>query len=59
MIWWKKTMKQNKIVVTLYTVRNFCQTEKELLDSLNKIKKIGYNSIQVSSIGPIDPKNVK
>jgi len=52
-------MKQNEIAVTLYTVRNFCQTEKDLLDSLNKIKKIGYNSIQVSSIGPIDPKNVK
>ena len=52
-------MKQNEIAVTLYTVRNFCQNEKDLFDSLNKIKKIGYNAIQVSSIGPIDPKNVK
>ena len=52
-------MKQSEIALTLYTVRNFCQTEKDLLNTLNKIKKIGYNAIQVSSIGPIDPKNVK
>ena len=52
-------MKVNEIALTLYTVRNFCQTEKDLLSTLKKIKKIGYNAIQVSSIGPIDPKEVK
>ena len=52
-------MKQSEIALTLYTVRKFCQTEKDLLNTLNKIKKIGYKAIQVSSIGPIDPKNVK
>ena len=52
-------MKQNEIAVTLYTVRNFCQTEKDIFDTLNKINKIGYNTIQVSSIGPINPKTVK
>ena len=52
-------MKQSEIALTLYTVRNFCHTEKDLLNALNKIKKIGYKAIQVSSIGPIDPKNVK
>lgn len=52
-------MKQSEIALTLYTVRNFCQTEKDLLNTLNKIKKIGYKAIQVSSIGPINPKNVK
>jgi len=34
-------MKQHEIAVTLYTVRNFCQTEKDLFDTVNKIKKIG------------------
>ena len=52
-------MKLNEIAITLYTVRNFCQTEKDLQNTLRKIKKIGYNAIQVSSIGPIDPKDVK
>ena len=52
-------MKKDEIAVTLYTVRNYCQTEKDLLDSLKKIKNIGYNAVQISSIGPVDPKNVK
>ena len=52
-------MKRNEIALTLYTVRDFCQTEKDLLHTLNKIKKIGYNAIQVSSIGPINPREIK
>tara|TARA_B100001250_G_scaffold383878_1_gene378180 strand:- start:1585 stop:2355 length:771 start_codon:yes stop_codon:yes gene_type:complete len=52
-------MKQNEIALTLYTVRDFCQTEKDLLNTLNKIKKIGYDAIQVSSIGPINPRDLK
>ena len=39
-------MKRNEIALTLYTVRHFCQTEKDLQDTLNKIKKIGYEAIQ-------------
>ena len=52
-------MKKNEIAVTLYTVRNFCQNEKDLFDTLKKIKKIGYNAIQISSIGSINTKDVK
>ena len=52
-------MKQNEIALTLYTVRDFCQTEKDLVHTLNKIKKIGYDAIQVSSIGPINPIEIK
>ena len=52
-------MKQNEIALTLYTVRDFCQTEKDLLNTLNKIKEIGYDAIQVSSIGPINPRDIK
>ena len=48
-------MKVNEIALTLYTVRNFCQTQKDLLKTLKKIKKIGYNAIQLSSIGAIYP----
>ena len=52
-------MKKNEIALTLYTVRDFCQTEKDLVHTLNKIKKIGYDAIQVSSIGPINPIEIK
>jgi len=34
-------MKINNIAVTLYTVRNFCQNEKDLFETLKKIKSIG------------------
>ncbi len=32
-------MKKNEIALTLYTVRDFCQTEKDLLNTLKKNKK--------------------
>ena len=34
-------MKQNEIAVTLYTVRNYCQTEKDPFTSL----EISYNNL--------------
>jgi len=49
-------MKINQIAVTLYTVRDFCQNEKDLFESLKKIKNIGYSSIQISGVGLINPK---
>ena len=52
-------MKINQIAVTLYTVRNFCQNEKDLFESLKKIKNIGYSSIQISGVGLINPKTIK
>ena len=52
-------MKRDEIALTLYTVRDFSQTEKDLLNTLRKIKKIGYDAIQVSSIGQINPIEIK
>ena len=34
-------MKINQIAVTLYTVRDFCQNEKDLFESLKKSKILG------------------
>ncbi len=42
-----------------YTVRQYCQTEKDLGESLEKIAAIGYRNIQLSVIGPIPPERVK
>ena len=42
-----------------YTVREFCQNETDLGHTLEKIAAIGYRNIQLSAIGPINPKRVK
>lgn len=48
-----------KVAVQLYTLRNFLKTPKDIEQTLKKVKKIGYESVQVSGIGPIDPKELK
>ena len=47
-------MKINQIAAQLYTVREYLKTPKDIAQSLGKIKDIGYQSIQVSGMGPID-----
>jgi sugar phosphate isomerase/epimerase len=42
----------------LYTVRDFCKTLPDLAVSLKKIKAIGYTTVQISGLGPMDPKDV-
>ncbi len=39
-----------------YTVRAFTQTERDFRIAMEKIAAIGYASVQLSAIGPIDPK---
>ena len=42
-----------------YTVRAFCQNERDLGRTLERIAAIGYRCVQLSAIGPIPPKRVK
>ena len=42
----------------LYTLRDFCKTLGDFVTTLKKVKDIGYTAIQISGIGPIDPKEV-
>ena len=42
-----------------YTVRKECRNEKDLGETLEKIAGMGYRNIQLSAIGPIEPKKVK
>lgn len=48
-----------KIAVTLFNLRDYCQTAEDLDQTLAKVKKIGYQAVQVSGIGPIPPAKVK
>lgn len=52
-------MKKSQLAVQLYTVREFTKTAEELENTLIKIKAMGYDAVQVSGIGPIDPKVVE
>ncbi len=43
----------------MYTLRDQARTEEELAAAFAKLKEIGYEAVQVSGIGPIDPHRVK
>ncbi len=51
-------MLQNVVGAQLYTVREFTRTASDLAETLRKIADIGYTAIQISAIGPIDPREV-
>ncbi len=52
-------MSQSKIAVNLYTCRDFTQTPGDIADTLHQVKTIGYDYVQVSGLGPVDPQEVK
>lgn len=52
-------MNRSTIAAQLYTVREFTKTAEDLRDTLRKVREIGYESVQVSAIGPIEPERVK
>lgn len=48
-----------KIAAQLYTLREFMKTPSDIQASLNRVKDIGYNAVQVSGIGQIEPAELK
>ena len=52
-------MKKNRIAAQLYTLRDFLKTPEEIAKSLRKVKKIGYDAVQISGLGPIDTVELK
>ena len=47
-----------KIAVTLYNLRDYCKTYEDLDNTLSRVKKIGYEAIQVSGV-PLPAEQVK
>lgn len=39
-----------------YTIRAFTQTERDFRIAMEKVAAIGYTSVQLSAVGPIEPK---
>ncbi len=42
----------------LYTLREFCKTPADIASTLRRVRQIGYEAVQVSGIGKIDPKEM-
>ena len=43
----------------LYTVREFTKTESDIAETMNKVKTLGYDAVQCSALGPIEPEALK
>ena len=52
-------MDKSKIAAQLYTLREYTKTPADIEVTMNKVAKIGYESVQVSGIGPIEPERLK
>ena len=49
-----------KVGAQLYTVRTYTQTESDFKDTIEKIAKIGYETVQISGISKgIKPEKVR
>lgn len=38
----------------MYTLRDFCKTPADIASTLRRVKKTGYDAVQLSGLGPID-----
>ena len=52
-------MPDSVIAAQLYTVRDHLKTPEEIRASLKKVRKIGYEAVQTSGLGPIAPEELK
>jgi sugar phosphate isomerase/epimerase len=46
------------LAAQMYTLRDFTKTPSDIASTLAKVKKIGYNAVQLSALGPIDPNEL-
>ncbi len=52
-------MRRKQIAAQLYTLREFMKTPADIATSLKKVKKIGFEAVQVSGLGPIDTAELR
>ena len=51
-------MPASQIACQLYTLREFTKTPADIASTLKQVKQIGYDAVQFSGIGKIDPKEL-
>jgi sugar phosphate isomerase/epimerase len=47
-----------QIAAQMYTLREFTKTPPDIAKTLGRVKKLGYDAVQLSALGPIDPKEL-
>jgi sugar phosphate isomerase/epimerase len=52
-------MVKTQIAAQLYTLRDFIKTPAEVAESMKKVRDIGYEAVQISGMGPIDPNECR
>ncbi len=52
-------MDKSKIAAQLFTLREYTKTPADIEATMKKVALIGYESVQVSGIGPIEPVRLK
>ncbi len=52
-------MDKKLLAAQLYTLRDYTKTPDDIERTLKRIKDIGYDAVQVSAIGPIEPERLK
>jgi len=52
-------MPSSQIAAQLYTLREFTKTPAEIADTMRKVSQIGYEAVQVSGMGQIDPRKLR
>ncbi|MCZ8515925.1 sugar phosphate isomerase/epimerase [Paenibacillus filicis] len=48
-----------KLAAQLYSLREHLKTPEDIASALKQVKAIGYNAVQVSGMGPIEPAALK
>ncbi|MFW5787823.1 MAG: sugar phosphate isomerase/epimerase family protein [Halanaerobiales bacterium] len=52
-------MTEMRVAAQLYTVRDYTDTPEDIAETMKKVKNMGYNAVQVSGFGPIEPAELK
>ncbi len=52
-------MPETKIALTLFNLRDYCKTSQDMDKTLQRIKEIGYEAVQVSGVPDIKPEEIK
>ena len=52
-------MPNSQIAAQLYTLREFTKTPADIANTMKKVRAIGYEAVQVSGMGPIDPHELR
>jgi sugar phosphate isomerase/epimerase len=52
-------MPNTAIAAQLYTLRDFLKTPEDIASTLHRVAEIGYGAVQLSSVGPIEPAELR